>query len=470
MKALWKKEELLTATKGLDPSSDFLKKMEGAFGVCIDDRTIKKGDLFIAIKGENFDGHDFIESAVLKGASGVIVSDKQHALEYKGLLVKDTKIALKNIAYFSRNRFFGKVIAITGSSGKTSTKHILSTSLQKFGKTHFTQGNNNNIIGLSLTLSRLPKDYKFCVLELGMNHTGEIKELTKISKPDLALITNVSNSHIENFKNEKEIAKAKSEIFIGLSKSGVAIINADNLWSDYLKQKAKKYTNNIYLYGSKTKSNIKVKNIIDEKEGSTVFLEKMEPLHLKYLSSVQATNVIATIAILKQLNLSVKKVTNIFSEIKPLSGRGEKIKINFDDNQESLIIDDSYNANPASMRASLNNLYKIKSKLHDYETILIIGDMLELGKNGITSHLDLIPIIKKINPDLLITVGELTELICNELKIKSCSYHHIDPLLLDIKNIIKPKQLIFIKGSNGTNLWKLVKFLRTLNQEGTYAA
>jgi len=193
-------------------------------------------------------------------------------------------------------------------------------------------------------------------------------------------------------------------------------------------------------------------------------------LHLKYLSSVQATNVIATIAILKQLNLSVKKVTNIFSEIKPLSGRGEKIKINFDDNQESLIIDDSYNANPASMRASLNNLYKIKSKLHDYETILIIGDMLELGKNGITSHLDLIPIIKKINPDLLITVGELTELICNELKIKSCSYHHIDPLLLDIKNIIKPKQLIFIKGSNGTNLWKLVKFLRTLNQEGTYAA
>ena len=371
---------------------------------------------------------------------------------------------------FFQNRFVGKVIAITGSSGKTSTKHILSTSLQKFGKTHFTQGNNNNIIGLSLTLSRLPKDYKFCVLELGMNHTGEIKELTKISKPDLALITNVSNSHIENFKNEKEIAKAKSEIFIGLSKSGVAIINADNLWSDYLKQKAKKYTNNIYLYGSKTKSNIKVKNIIDEKEGSTVFLEEMEPLHLKYLSSVQATNVIATIAILKQLNLSVKKVTNIFSEIKPLSGRGEKIKINFDDNQESLIIDDSYNANPASMRASLNNLYKIKSKLHDYETILIIGDMLELGKNGITSHLDLIPIIKKINPDLLITVGELTELICNELKIKSCSYRHIDPLLLDIKNIIKPKQLIFIKGSNGTNLWKLVKFLRTLNQEGTYAA
>jgi UDP-N-acetylmuramoyl-tripeptide--D-alanyl-D-alanine ligase len=134
LKALWKKEELLTATKGLDPSSDFLKKMEGAFGVCIDDRTIKKGDLFIAIKGENFDGHDFIESAVSKGASGVIVSDKQHALEYKGLLVKDTKIALKNIAYFSRNRFFGKVIAITGSSGKTSTKHILSTSLQSLAK------------------------------------------------------------------------------------------------------------------------------------------------------------------------------------------------------------------------------------------------------------------------------------------------------------------------------------------------
>ena len=164
MKALWTKKDLMSATNALDPSSYFLQNYNGVCGVSIDDRTINKGDLFIAIIGDKFDGHNFIENAIRKGAYGIIVSNKTLANKYKALLVEDTKKALEQIAKFSRHRFKGVTIAITGSSGKTSTKHLLSNTLKKFGKTHHTHENNNNLIGLSLTLSRLHNDYDYCIL------------------------------------------------------------------------------------------------------------------------------------------------------------------------------------------------------------------------------------------------------------------------------------------------------------------
>ena len=467
---MWTKNELISATNGSDPSSNFLENEDVISGVSIDDRTIQKGDLYIAIKGDKFDGHDFIESAILKGASGVIVSEEQYALKWNALLVKDTKVSLKNIAQFSRNRFSGKVIAITGSSGKTSTKHILASSLQEYGKTHFTQGNNNNIIGLSLTLSRLPKEYKFCVLELGMNRSGEIKELSLISRPDIALITNVSSSHIQNFKSEKEIANAKSEIFLGLNSNGIALINSDNVWSQYLSKRAEKIISNVNFYGYSKNSKTIIKKIIDEKDGCTILQDNDTPWHLKYLNTVQASNAVASIAVMKELKLPVEIAKKTISNLKPLPGRGQKIIINCKNNQKSLLIDDSYNANPDSMYASLSNLYKAKSKLHDYKTVLIIGDMLELGKKAMVKHLELIPIIKKINPNLLITVGFFTELMSKKLKIKSYSYPDVDSLILKIKDLIKPNQLILIKGSNGSKVWKLVKILQNLNQEKTNAA
>merc|ERR1711965_867946 len=296
--------------------------MKEIWGVSIDDRTIKKGDLFIALKGDNFDGHDFIESAIRKGADGIIVSDKKLANKYQALLVKDTRIALKQIAKFSRRRFKGTTIALTGSSGKTSTKHILSNSLKNFGKVHYTFGNNNNIIGLSLTLSRLYDDYNYCVLELGMNNTGEIRELTEIAKPDIALITNVSNSHIENFKNEKEIAAAKIEIFLGLNKNGIAVINSDNLWSEYLIKKANKASAKIHLFGHSKVSNTKITKLIDDKEGSTISYDNTKNWHLKNLNTTQAINAIATISVIKELKLCHAICEKIISNIRPLSGRG----------------------------------------------------------------------------------------------------------------------------------------------------
>ncbi len=469
---LWTKYDLMKACKASDPTSSFLKNSHDIKGISIDERTINIGDLFIALIGDKFDGHNFVEIAVAKGACGVLVSDIRLAKKYNGLLVKDTKNALIEIGKFARNRFNGITIGITGSSGKTSTNYLLSNALKKFGKTHRTFGNNNNIIGLSLTLSRLPNNYDFCVLELGMNNLGEIRELSKIAKPNIALITNVSSSHIENFKNEKEIAQAKSEIYLGLKRNGIAIINSDNIWKQFLITEAKKVNAKIHLFGSKKNSNTRIEKIIDEKDGSTIFYDEIENWHLKYLNITQAQNAIATIAIIKELKLEPKKVHNLISDLKPLSGRGERLTINFNKNEKTFIIDDSYNANPASMKAALHNFNKLKLKLHKFKTVIIIGDMLELGKHSTKKHLELVPILQNINPDLLLTLGNDTKKINDKLKVTlNCySYYKIDELIIDIKQFIKPNQIILLKGSNGTGLWRLVSIFKDIIQENANAA
>ena len=359
MKALWTKQDLIAATNATDPSLNFLNKINGISGISIDDRTIQPGDLFIAFKGDKFDGHDFVQSAITKGASGVIVSDLKLAKKYKGLLVNNTNKALINIAKFSRNRFKGTTIALTGSSGKTSTKHLLSSSLKIYGKTHSTKENNNNIVGLSLTLSRLDPDCRYCVLELGINNVGEMEELTKLALPNIALITNVTNSHIQNFRNEEEIAYAKSKIFLGLKKNSVVVLNSDNFWCNFLIKQANKLNLNIHLYGHCKNSDTSIKKIIQEKEGATIYFDNKKDWHLNYLNITQALNAVATVAVIKELKLDLANTLKTISYIRPLPGRGNKIIINLKYNKKTFIIDDSYNANPDSMKTALNNFQNI---------------------------------------------------------------------------------------------------------------
>ena len=472
MRTLWTKKDLMAATNAIDPTLNFLNKFNGVSGISIDDRTVQPGELFIALKGDKFDGHDFIKSAIKKGAGGVLVSNIQLAKQYDGLLVDDTNKALKNIAKFGRNRFKGITIALTGSSGKTSTKHLLSCSLKTYGSTHFTQENNNNIIGLSLTLSRLDPDTKYCILELGINNVGEMEELTKLALPNIALITNVTNSHIQNFKDEEEIAYAKSKIFLGLNKNGTVILNSDNVWSDFLIKKAKEINAKIHLYGHSKNSNTNIIKITHEKEGATICFDNKKDWHLHYLNTTQALNAIATIAVIKELELDLENTLRTISEVKPLPGRGEKITINFKDNKKTFVIDDSYNANPDSMNASLYNFHNIKDQLDNYETILIIGDMLELGESSTELHLKLIPIIKKINPNVLITLGFYTANICKKIcsSINCYPYISVDDLLTKIKKYLRPTQVILIKGSHGTGLWQLVPILKKSIQEKYNAA
>ena len=422
---------------------------------------MSKGDLFIALKGDKFDGHFYAQSAIEKGASGIIASELIVAKKYNGLLVDNTQKSLINLAKFSRKRFLGTVIAITGSNGKTSTKNILASLLETFGKTHSTFKNNNNIIGLALTLSKLGINNKFCVLELGMNNKSELLTLSKLSSPNIVLITNVSSSHIGNFKSEKAIAKAKSEIFEGLIEPSLIILNSDDKWFDYLKQKAFKFSKRVFYFGKNPNSIVKIKKLIPKINGSYLEISNNVKLYLKNLPIHQSSNICCALSLIRVLKLDERKIFSKLCQFNPEFGRGNHIKIYIDKTNFFQVIDDSYNANPASMLAALKNVYEISKNNKKQNIVLLLGDMLELGKSSDKFHLSLIPEIKKINPRHLITVGRASKIIFNKLKIKiNCTaFDNIKELKIHFFDIIKPKDLVLVKGSNSTGLFDFCKQL-----------
>ncbi len=458
-KLIWEKIDILKATNGEDISNKFLQKKK-VTGISIDTRSLKKGDLFIAIIGENFDGHDFINSAIKKGASGIIVSKKTIARDFEGLYVDDTIKALQNLAVFSRKRFKGKVISITGSNGKTSTKNMMSEILGFYGKTHSTFQNNNNLLGLSLTLSRLEKNFDFCVLELGMNKKDELKTLSELALPDITMITNISSSHIANFNSEKEIAEEKCKIFSGLNVNGKIVLNEDDKWIDLLKEIGKKYTNYIYTYGKNPKSNLQIKEIYSKDLGTELRINNKK-IFLNFLPQHYALNLSGICLVLKLINLDYKNKIKELRNLKPSFGRGNVFKIINDKNNFVEIINDSYNANLSSMIASLKNIIKLKDKEKNKKFVLVIGDMLELGKYAESSHRTLIPIIKTIKPRCLITVGNLSKIIYESLKktIYCHSFENVKELKKNFFSLIKNDDIILIKGSNGTGLFKFTNYL-----------
>ena len=453
IKTLWTKAEIIKAVFNKNQNNRNFQITNKITGVSIDSRTINPGDLFIALNGINHDGNLFIPEAIKKGASGIITTNLLISKKFRGLFVEDTMIAFQKLAIFSRARFKGKIIAITGSNGKTSTKNMLASSLAHFGKTHSTDKNNNNMIGLCLTLCRLLKNNDYCVLELGMNNRNELKKLSNIAKPNLALITNISQSHIGNFSSEREIAQEKSEIFSGLEKNGYVILNADDKWYEFLLKRAVNYSKNIYSFGTNPNSYLRIKNIVSKNFG-TKFKVEQQDFFLKYLHKYNALNVSSILLVLKLFKLNYGRIKAQILNFKPSRGRGDYIKLKLNKNDEAIIINDSYNANPSSMTYALENILHIKNKWKSI--VIIIGDMLELGKNEKKYHTELLPIIEKINPRILITVGNISKIIFTSLKKKICCFHfkNTDKLNREFLKMVKPKDIILIKGSNSTGLFQ----------------
>ena len=455
---LWKSEDIIKSTKGIDISFKFLKN-KNVKGISIDTRTIKKNDLFFALKGPNFDGHNFIEDALLKGAAGIVVSNKNDAKKYNGLLVKNTFLALEGLAKFSRKRFKGNVIAITGSNGKTSTKDMALKILSQYGKTHATEKNNNNKLGLFLTLSRLNKTYRNCILELGMNHINELREMSLISQPNFIIITNVSPSHIGNFKSEKQIAIAKSEIFIGLKKKGYIFLNSKNKWYNYLKNIASNYTSNIFEFGS----NNSLKNFeLKIKEIKSGIILKINNLiiDLTHLPKHLSLNLTSIILLLQILKLDIKLIKNVIKNLKPSEGRGNFFQIDLENSKNITIINDAYNANPESMLVSLNNFRNISNK----NFVIILGDMHELGNKSVFYHKKLIPVLKNINPKTLITIGKFSKILTDYFKDTFICENYVDVEVLKKKfeSFVKDNDTILIKGSNATGLFDFCIHLKKL--------
>ena len=333
-------------------------------------------------------------------------------------------------------------------------KKILKT---KF-KTHANYGNHNNEIGMPLTLARMPKETEISIIEIGMNKPGEIRNLVKIARPDIAIITNIGNAHIGNFKSKKYIAIEKSRIFDFLSKKNIAIVPRDDQYFNFLKQAVIKKTSNIYSFGHAHESDFKIlKN--ENNLCNFSILNKIIKLSRSSNSKIWELNISIILGILELLEITHKISKQSFKKLEFLEGRGKIQKINISKKTITLI-DESYNSSPNSLVTSIKNLNNILFKLK--RKICIIGDMLELGESSEKLHRDVITEIEKSSPDILLTVGMHTKIINQNIskKIKDIHFNNSEKVYNKLLKIIKNDDVIMIKGSNSTKLYEISKKLR----------
>ena len=466
---MWHKENLESALKDNFLKSTINKTLISQ-EVFIDSRKKTQNGLFVALIGENNDGHNYLKQAFENGATIAIVQKipAEFANDGRLILVKDSYKSLVNLAIYAKSIFKGKIIAITGSVGKTSIKEMLRTVLASKNNVFANYGNLNNHIGLPLSLCNLPQNCDYGIFEMGMNNLGEIAFLTKIALPDIAIISNIARAHIGNFKNEDEIALAKSEIFLGLNKNGFAILNKDNKYYDFLKSQA-------------LKSNIKEENILSfgKNKQSDICLESMQNIDISLskinvkigqnclnyeINSINEStilNSLIAIAVLKIIKAKIPDYLENFKQVETPSGRGNIIKIT-KNNKSFIIIDDSYNANLESMISGLKFLAKLGEQNPKSRTVAIIGDMLELGKEGLEEHKSITKYIDQFNIKKVLLVGELTKNIIGELKKEQIIGHFetSSHLAVQITNLVNDNDIIFIKGSNSTKMNLIINILK----------
>ena len=427
-----------------------------------DTRTIKNGDTYVAIKGENFDGNKFWKQALDNGADCVIVSDIQYEKEelenYEDktiIKVEDTLEALYEIARLKRSFYNIPVIAITGSVGKTSTKDIIASVVSKKYKTLKTIGNNNNNIGLPFTILKL-QDEEAMVLEMGMNHFGEISLLTSIAKPDICVITNIGTSHIGNLGSRENILKAKLEILEGTQNPTVIINNDNDLLHKW--QNENKEQVNIKTYGINEKSNFNADNII-LKENSSEFICKInkEKVQIKVPVGGEhfVLNALSAITVGNTLNIETSKIVSGIEEFELTKKRMDITELE----NGIKIINDAYNASAESMKASLKYLSEFKEN----RKIAVLGDMLELGEYTQELHEQVGEAVYKNKIDILICGGEYAKNIgikAKELGMKEENIYYFEKneeILNKLKQISKQGDIILFKASNGMKFFEIAE-------------
>lgn len=426
-----------------------------------DTRTINIGDVYIGIKGDNFDGNLFYLDAISKGAKVCIVQDVDIDLEkvkkYNNVTivkVDNTIKALQEIAAYKRSLYNIPVVAITGSVGKTSTKDIIARVLGEKFNVLKTEGNLNNHIGLPLTLLKL-KEHEALVVEMGMNNLGEIRVLTNIAKPNVAIITNVGTSHIGNLGSRDNILKAKLEILEGLAKDGVLIINKDNdLLKKWYEQNKKNYT--IKTYGIKEKSDFTAYDIICKENGSTYKIDinnNTYNIEIRIVGEHFVLNSLCAICVGSIFEIPMNKIISGVVDFELTKNRMEIKKKN-----NITIINDCYNANYDSMKAVLDFLGTNKNN----RKIAVLGDMLELGEFSVELHKKVGIEVSKNKIDILITVGESSKNISTSAKVCGMDENNIfefsnnKEAINKIKHIMEENDIILIKASNGMRFKEIV--------------
>lgn len=415
-------------------------------GVSTDTRTLKKDDLFIGLKGPNFDGQKFVSEARNAGAIAAVLEGKPE-IDLPFIEVNDTHDALGKLAGYWRQQFDIPVIGITGSNGKTSVKEMISSIMSQHAQGMATFGNLNNDIGVPLTLLRLREKDAYAVIEMGMNHAGEIDYLTRLTKPTVALITNAAVAHIAGLGSLEAIAHAKGEIFSGLSKDGIAIINADDEYAEYWKQLVK--GKEILTFGLESAADFSGEYELDE-SGSLIHMKTTLgdlDMRLPLLGKHNVLNAAAATAASVATGATLKNVKTGLSKLEAVSGRLEtKVGLN-----GARIIDDTYNANPASVSVGLEVLKQIPG-----ERILVLGDMAELGSAAPAIHKRVGELAKRVGVSRLFAIGDLTKVAAAGFGTGAKHYQDQEALVSDLSECLNKETTVLIKGSRLMQMEKIV--------------
>jgi UDP-N-acetylmuramoyl-tripeptide--D-alanyl-D-alanine ligase len=450
MSALWTQRDMLEATGGT------MRTPFAATGVSIDTRTIQPGDLFVALTGESGDGHDFVADALTKGAAGAMVQRDVPGAD-RLLLVDDTLAGLHRLGGYARQRFAGRLVAVTGSVGKTTTKEMLRTALATCGRTHAAVASYNNHWGLPLTLARMPLDAEFCVAEIGMNHAGEIAPLARLARPHVAAITAVEKAHIGFLGSVEAIADEKAEIARALEPDGIAVLPADVRLLPRLRAAAGRAR--VVTFGEASGSDVRLVKLEMDADGSDVAVAvdgQRIAFRLNAPGRHMAMNALAALAAAHHLtNAAPERIARALEGFSPIVGRGARRQIALQ-RGSALLLDESYNGNPASMRAALAVLRLQPAS----RRIAVLGDMLELGEMSRAEHRALAAHVAAA-ADCLFTCGPLMHELYSAVPQALRAAHAPDAASLApiVARSIAPGDAILIKGSLGSHMKLVVNAL-----------
>jgi len=422
-----------------------------------DSRSIAKGQLFVGIKGENFDGNTYAFEALKQGAAAVLVSDANTQAS-PAVIVENTRLALGELSKYWRNKFDLPLVAVTGSNGKTTVKEMITSILSAAkGKVLATRGNLNNDIGMPLTLLCMNENHNYAVIEMGMNHEGEIRYLTKIAQPNVALVNNAGTAHIGEVGSREAIARAKGEIFEGLTDDGIAVVNADDDFADYWKSLNK--NRKIITFGLNDKADVSA-NYQTQNNSSAINLKTPSgdvQFNLNVLGEHNVHNALAASAVAVALGVSNADIASGLTKFNPVKGR-----LNwFEGVNGAVVIDDTYNANPDSMKAAIDVLASQKTTQQSTQ-IFVMGDMAELGDDAPQMHAEIGAYARQKGIAQLFSFGEFS-------KLASASFNgglgknaqHFDSLeaLLDaLRRGMRKDVTVLVKGS------RFMKMERVVNQ------
>ena len=461
MALLWTSEDFLAATNGRPVG----EMPQGVTGISIDTRTLADGEAFFAIKGDHLDGHDYLPNAMKAGAALAVVNEDRLValgrLNLPMVVVNDVMAAMERLGEVARLRSKATVIGVTGSVGKTTVKEMLRNVLSASGTVHASDRSFNNHWGVPLTLSRLPEDARFGVFEIGMNHAGEIASLVKFVRPHIAVVNNVAAVHLGSFESIDDIARAKAEIFTGVVPGGYAVINHDDRRYPMLKNLAQiAGIENRFSFGRKRGSDFWLRSVEDDANGSRISA-RINGRDVSYWLGIpglhMALNSVVALGVAELAGADPDKSLEGLGKATAAAGRGNRIVINRPGGR-IVLIDESYNANPASMEAALTVLGAFKDE-KTKRRIAVLGDMLELGRQSRKLHEELAKPISAAKTDLVFLVGPDSKYLADILPKDKLGghYENAEQAAAALETALEPGDVVMLKASNGIGFGAVVE-------------